>query len=55
MELDWLAYASVATWSESSCVGEAVSGYILYICLGSELLAEAVTCCWGKLLGSSFR
>ena len=27
---------------DSSGVGEAVSGYILYICLGSELLVEAI-------------
>ncbi len=27
-------------------MGEAVSSYISYICLGSELWAEAIICCW---------
>ena len=38
---------------DSSGVGEAVSGYILYICLGSELWAEAIICCWVEAVGIS--
>ena len=38
---------------DSSGVGEAVSGYILYICLGSELWAEAINCCWAVAVGIS--
>ena len=39
---------------ESSGVGEAVSGYILYICLGSELWAEAINCCWAVAVGGGY-
>ena len=28
-------------------------GYILYICLGSELWAEAIICCWAVAVGIS--
>ena len=39
---------------DSSGVGEAVSGYILYICLGSELWAEAIICCWAVAMYRQF-
>ena len=38
---------------KSSGVCEAVSGYILYICLGSELWAEAIICCCAVAVGRS--
>ena len=28
-------------------------GYILYICLGSELWAEAIICCWAVAVSRS--
>ena len=34
-------------------MGEAVSGYILYICLGGVLWAEAIICCWAVAVGIS--
>ena len=61
VELVWSCYASVATvslivaaWTAGSeqCYGFEL-GYILYICLGSELWAEAIICCWAVAVGIS--
>lgn len=38
---------------DSSGMGEAVSGYILYICLGGVLWAEAIIWCKVKVVGIS--